>query len=323
MNPPLLSSRKSSGGFTLVEILVSFTVLGLIMIGVAQMMNSALSATLGGYKHLDADTQARLVLDRMASDISKMTKRLDVDYFFQKNAGNDQMAFYSESGGYFPADLTSSSQQSDTSLVGYMISNNQLVRLSKGLSWNAVNTTDKAMIFNPNPTIVTNTPLNTNTIPTNWPNIAGGTDTDYHVIGDQVFRMEYTFLIQTSPTSSQTSPNQTTTISYFYDTPWVKPDTTPIGLKDVTAIVVTIAVLDNQSRALTTAAAITTAGSATNLADDAFTSYPSNPTAITSTTALPMVAWKTKLAANGLGLPKAAASQVRFYQRYCYLNHLQ
>ncbi|HEY0256228.1 MAG TPA: prepilin-type N-terminal cleavage/methylation domain-containing protein, partial [Candidatus Methylacidiphilales bacterium] len=82
-------SKRSSGGFTLVEILVSFTVLGLIMVGVAQMMNSALSATLGGYKHMDADTQARMVLDRMAFDISKITKRADVDYFFQKNAGND------------------------------------------------------------------------------------------------------------------------------------------------------------------------------------------------------------------------------------------
>ena len=164
---------KNTGGFTLIELLVSFTVLGLIMVGVAQMMSSALNATLGGYKHMDADTQARMVLDRMAYDISRITKRPDVDYFFQKNTGNDQMAFYSESGGYYPSDLTSATQQSDVSLVGYMInSNNQLVRLSKGLSWNAANTTDTAMIFNPSPTSVLN--VGTNTIPTKWAGVKDG-----------------------------------------------------------------------------------------------------------------------------------------------------
>src|SRR5271170_2845008 len=112
MKPRLHSSRNTKGGFTLVEILVSFTVLGLIMVGVAQMMNSALSATIGSYKHMDADTQARMVLDRMAFDISKITKRSDVDYYFKKNTtvgttpGNDQMAFYTESGGYYPSDAT-------------------------------------------------------------------------------------------------------------------------------------------------------------------------------------------------------------------------
>src|SRR5271155_615115 len=129
MNPPIARSKKMTGGFTLIEVLVSIAVLGLMMVGVAQMMNSALSATLGGYKHMDADTQARMVLDRMAYDISKITKRSDVDYYFQKNAtsggasafyGNDQMAFYSESGGYYPGTATAQ-QDSNVSLVGYMI----------------------------------------------------------------------------------------------------------------------------------------------------------------------------------------------------------
>jgi Tfp pilus assembly protein PilV len=315
MNSFLHHSRRSSGGFTLVELLVSFTVLGLIMVGVAQMMSSALSATLGGYKHMDADTQARMVLDRMAFDISKMTKRTDVDYYFGKNTGNDQMAFYSESGGYYPSDLTSATQQSDVSLVGYMIKNNQLCRLSKGLTWNAVNTTDMAMIFNPNPTNVTSNTITTAAI-------TGGTDSSYQVIGDQVFRLEYCFLLQSSPTSTVTLPlasSQTQSVAYFSDTPWVTPDTTPLGLKDVTAIVVTIAVLDTKSRAIlsNSTSALTTAAS--NLGDDTF----STTTKAATTSSLPLVTWKAKLASNGLGLPQAAASQVRFYQRYCYLNHLQ
>jgi Tfp pilus assembly protein PilV len=324
MNSPLHRSKKTSGGFTLIEILVSFTVLGLIMVGVAQMMNSALSATIGGYKHMDADTQARMVLDRMAYDISKITKRPDVDYFFLKNSGNDQMAFYSESGGYYPSDLTGTTQQSDVALVGYMInSSNQLVRLSKGLCWNAANSTDTAMIFNPSPTSVLN--VGANTIPTKWPAVASGTDTNYQVIGDQVFRLEYTFLNQTSPTASQTFPtNLTATIPYYSDSPsaTTSPYTAPNGLKDVTAIIVTIAVLDNTSRAILSPTQIQAAAS--NLADSGFATSPTSPgTKVTTSVSLPYVTWKTKLASNNLGLPQAAASQVRFYQRYCYLNHLQ
>jgi Tfp pilus assembly protein PilV len=319
MNSSLHRTKRSSGGFTLVELLVSFTVLGLIMVGVAQMMSSALSATLGGYKHMDADTQARMVLDRMAFDISKMTKRMDVDYYFGKNTGNDQMAFYSESGGYYPSDLTSTTQQSDVSLVGYKMANNQLFRLSTGLTWNAVNMTDMAMIFNPNPINVTSNPLATAVAALPSP---GQPNSNYQLIGDQVFRLEYCFLLQTSPTSSVTVPvtqSQTQSIAYFSDSPWVTPDTTPLGLKDVTAVVVTIAVLDTKSRAIlgNSSTALTTA--AGYLADDTF----STTTKAATTSSLPLVTWKAKLATNGLGLPQGAASQVRFYQRYCYLNHLQ
>jgi Tfp pilus assembly protein PilV len=324
MSKGLLISKNRRAGFTLVEILVSFTILGLIMVGVAQMMNCALSATLGSYKHMDADTEARLVLDRMAFDISRITKRTDVDYFFKKNTGNDQMAFYTESGGYFPTGTTTT-QDGDVSLVGYMInSNNQLVRLSKGLVWNGVNNSAPAMVFNPLANATGFSLVNNTLTTTSWNGsangIANGTDANYQVIGDQVFRLEYCFLVQTSPTGTQytASAPPTTTKAYYNDSPWVSPYTTsPNALRDVTAIVVTIAILDNNSRTIAGNTALQTAAS--SLADDTFTS----PTAATTTISLPLVTWKSKLQSSGLGLPQAAASQVRFYQRYCYLNHLQ
>jgi len=322
-----------------VEILVSFTVLGLIMVGVAQMMNSALSATIGSYKHMDADTQARMVLDRMALDISKITKRSDVDYFFKKNAtagttpGNDQMAFYTEASGYYPSGATTT-QDGDISLVGYMInSSNQLVRLSKGLEWNGVSSTNPAMVFNPLAN-ATGFSLTNNTITTTAWNgaangIANGTDPNYQVIGDQVFRFEYSFLVQTSPTLVQLTAGgalQTGTAGGFYDSPWsTYLDASPNGLQNVTAIIVSIAVLDTNSRAMVSNTVLQTAAS--KLADDAFTG--SHPTPCSSTTVKPPLSiWKTALGtamSNGtyLGLPKTVASQVRFYQRYCYLNHLQ
>ncbi len=341
MNPYVPRSSKAVGGFTLIEILVSVTILGLIMVGVTQMMNSAISAATGGYKHMDADTQARMVLDRMAYDISKITKRSDIDYYFNKNAtsagttpGNDQMAFFCESGGYYPSSLSSSAQQSNVSLVGYMIAPTLngtvntssssaypgLVRLSKGLAWSGANASYPGMVFNALPTNITN-----NTITSTWPLVGNGTDPDYQVIGDQVFRLEYTFLVQpppTAPAPSASSP--TTTLGGFSDSPWYAPDSTPNGLKDVTAIVVSIAVLDAKSRANVSSTALQTAAS--NLPDDNISAMTSGAASVEAN--LPLSLWKSNLntaMANGtyLGLPKAAASQIRFYQRFCYLNHLQ
>ena len=211
------TSRESSGGFTLIEILVSTAVLGLMMIGVAQVMNSATITTLGGYKHMDADTQARMVLDRMAFDISRITKRSDVDYYFQKNPtssatmkGNDQMAFYCESGGYYPIGVMGgASGGSNVSLVGYMIAPMQngvynaagtpkLVRLSTGLTWNGYNSSLPAIVFNPLANAAGSS-ITSNTITTTWPQVSTGQDPNYQVIGDQVFRLEYCFLVQSPP----------------------------------------------------------------------------------------------------------------------------
>src|SRR6266511_5345205 len=58
--------------FTLAEILVSVFVLGIIVFMVAQLMTSATAITRAGNKHVDTDTQAREVLDRMALDFAQM-----------------------------------------------------------------------------------------------------------------------------------------------------------------------------------------------------------------------------------------------------------
>ena len=304
---------------------MSIAVLGLMMVGVAQLMGGAMSATLGGYKHMDADTQARMVLDRMAFDIAKISKRSDVDYYFSKNSGNDQMAFYSESGGYYPSSASPSTQGGEVSLAGYRINSNyQLERLSKGLIWNGVTPPS-----DPNPDPPSPMVFLPKTILGTWPQVQGtaGTDTDYQVIGDQIFRLEYCFLVQNNTISAisagATNPDNTTTVSTnpaIFDSPWYPPDTTINGLQDVVAVIVSIAVLDTQSRTMlgNTAAQNTALQTAvSNLADDGNTTanYPSSAT-------LPVTLWKAKLIGAGLGLPKAVNSQVRFYQRYCYINRV-
>src|SRR5260370_1436182 len=110
---------KRCGGFTLLELLMSITVMTIIILMVAQVMNSATAVTRIEKKHIDTDTQARVVLDRMALDFAQMLKRTDVDYYLKGQAtyqghgnghawgqkvqkgqlGSDQIAFFSEAPG--------------------------------------------------------------------------------------------------------------------------------------------------------------------------------------------------------------------------------
>src|SRR5438067_3424043 len=122
----IVNARRDSGAFTLVELLISVGVLALLILLVSQLMNSATAVARTGNKHIDTDTQARAVLDRMAVDFAQMLKRTDVDYYLKapigyKNPnahgkglhlqvgeqGNDQIAFFSQvAAGYYPSTST-------------------------------------------------------------------------------------------------------------------------------------------------------------------------------------------------------------------------
>src|SRR6266567_8685811 len=54
------------GGFTLAELLVSVFVLALLVFLLTQLLNSATTVAILGLKRMDADSQARMVFDRMA-----------------------------------------------------------------------------------------------------------------------------------------------------------------------------------------------------------------------------------------------------------------
>src|SRR5438874_13246099 len=93
--------------FTLVELVVTVGVLVLLVLLFTQLLNSAANITTLGHKQMDADSEARQVLDRMAIDLAQMVKRSDVDYFLKApstatdctgcgtQAGSDEMTFYS------------------------------------------------------------------------------------------------------------------------------------------------------------------------------------------------------------------------------------
>src|SRR5438128_7654550 len=154
------AAQAARRAFTLVEMLISIVVLALLILTAAQVMNTAATVVRPANKHIDTDTEARVVFDRMAADFGKMLKRSDIDYWLKQTGpryypghsfghsqgqghrpgsgqqGSDQIAFFSQVPGYYP----SSGSQSPPSLVAYRVNTTtyQLERMAKGLLWNAV-----------------------------------------------------------------------------------------------------------------------------------------------------------------------------------------
>ena len=271
-----LRQRGRSSGFTLAELLVSIFVLTIIIIMVAQLMNSAAAITRTGHKHISTDTQARVALDRMALDFAQMIKRTDIDYYVKGlgsytghgnghgwghqgngDLGSDQIAFFTHVPGYYPTGA-----KSPISLVAYRVNQNtnagnraylRLERMAKGLLWNGASNSNPSMVFLPV------------TIGSLWPaainnnNNCGGSnnsscDPDYEVIGPDVFRLEYYYVLKNGRAT---------------DVPWNadagRTSMAGIGLGDVEAIGVVIAVIDSTGRALIDAA---NPGSLLDLASD-------------------------------------------------------
>jgi len=253
-------------GFTLIEIMVAVAVLVILIVFVAQLTNSATAITRVGTKHMDADTQARIVLDRLGFDIGRMIRRNDLDYYIKGAAaysghgnghgwgkkltggqqGSDQCAFFASVPGYYPQ----TSGQGPISLVAYRINQNsttatepylQLQRMGKGLLWNGVVTENpKASTVYPIvflPTMISSIPSWSAAL--NDDNSGQSIDNDYEVVGSQVFRFEYWYLLKSG---------------ILTDVPWDQAATPAHtwlnGWTDVQAIGVAIAVIDPASRAL-------------------------------------------------------------------------
>ncbi|MEZ0295555.1 MAG: prepilin-type N-terminal cleavage/methylation domain-containing protein [Candidatus Methylacidiphilales bacterium] len=285
-------------GFTLAEMLVALGVLSILIMVLSQIFTTTSKVTLVLSKHLDADSQARLALDRISYDISQMIQRPDVDYYFPAAAsdnGNDQMYFFSESSGYYPATgltpaepsgISTTSKldpRSTVSLIGYRINTdtNQLERLSKGLVWSGVSG-GSSLVYLPQ------------TILGIWPSLA--TDKDYQVISDGIFRLQIQYLVQNATIASK--------ISNVPNLQGILPGNTGYyNPREVKAIVISIAILDPSTQKTIPAGSLSIA--ANNL-----------PSA--TAPALPLATWRSRQAS--LGIPEHASSHVRFYQRFCYLN---
>jgi prepilin-type N-terminal cleavage/methylation domain-containing protein len=281
--------RKSRTGFSLVELLVSIAVLVVLVSFTSRLFSNAAIVATSGTKRMDADAQLRPLFDRMAIDFSQLIKRADVDFYLKSPAnaqnGNDQLAFYSTVSGYYP----SNGSQSPISLVGYRVNStsssasfNKLERMSKGLVWNGVSSTDKPILFLPF------------TIAASWPAATNATaDSDYELIGPCIFRFEYYYLLK----------NGTVSI-----TPWDTSTghSTVSGLQDVAAISICVAAIDPKTRVLISDARLTTL--AGRLPDSSGSMAPG---------AL-LGQWQSAL--DGVSdMPRSSIQAIRVYERCFYL----
>ncbi len=324
----LAVERRGATGFTLIELLVSVSVLVLLVFLATQLLKGTATITTLGNKQMDADSQARQLLDRMAIDFAQMVKRSDVDYYVKSSAasplrsvlqpGNDQIAFYSAVPGYYPT----SSNQSPVSLVAYRVNSDstsfaydKTERMGKGLLWNAAAPTPAPVVFIPiplaSPIPVGEMPSPTpNPLPTPaWPEASNATTSwsDSEVIGPQVFRFEYYYLLKNGS---------------FSDTPWISPHNSVSGLQDVSAIVVDIAVIDPTSKALVSDCLLAKLNGA-----------PPPPSCNQSQRVAALVDyapgmapgqllanWRSVIDANTAGLPQSPVSGIRLYERFIYLS---
>ena len=336
------AARSTCRAFTLMELLISLVILAIIILMVAQVVSDATAVTRTGNKHIDTDTQARIVLDRMAIDFAKMLKRTDVDYYLKglvsykahgnghgwgagkvgkDQLGSDQIAFFSQVPGYYPA----TASQSPLSLVAYRVNNDstsasylKLERMGKGLLWNGVSSSNIPIVFLPL-TIDATWPAATNDFAQGQGPASASQDSTYETIGPHVFRFEYFYLIKNGRLSAS---------------PWNTDagHTTINGLTDVQAIGVTIAVIDPAGRAIINAA---NPSSLYDLASDLtdFTTTPGRGVGQQNkyiggiesqwngvlfgdaTRGLPGVV-NTGLTSNNTPVPPEAVKGIRLYTRY-------
>jgi Tfp pilus assembly protein PilV len=289
--------RGNAPGFTLAELLVSVGVLVLLVLLAAQLVNNAATITTLAHKQMDADSQARQLLDRMAVDFAQMVKRADVDYYLKSPSipqnGNDQVTFYTALPGYFatsPSPAPAYTGKSSISLVSYRVNSdntsasyNRTERLAKGLAWNGVSSSWIPVMFLPQ------------TIRDNWPSAVdtNAADSDYEIIGAQTFRFEYYYLLKSGNLST---------------TPWdtTSGHTSVGGMQDVAAIIVDVAAIDSKSKALLSNSNITTL--IQTLAD-----YNGQvPGALIAN-------WRSTLDGNA-SLPRPALAGIRLYERYFYIS---
>ena len=202
--------------------------------------------------------------------------------------GNDQIAFYSTVPGYYPP----TGSQSPVSLVAYRVNSdstsssyNRLERMGKGLVWNGVSLTDTPVVFMPL------------TISATWPAATSGSASDvaYEVIGSQVFRFEYCYLLTNDNLSI----------------------TPPTNVSGIAALIVDIAVIDPKSKVLLTDAQMATL--AGTLIDYGASAAAGCPSPNWQTPGELRRQWQCVLDSTN-GLPRPAVSGIRLYERYLYLS---
>lgn len=304
--------RKSSAdaGFTLIELMVSIAVLGLLGGMVMQLLGSASRLTTNSRKTGDCDTEARFVLDQISADLSRRVRRPDVDAFVAKLKGDDRLYFFSETPGYSPT--LKAQERSTVSLVGYRLQvptsgggPYTLQRYARALPW-ASTPSETALPF-----VVlsgtSNNPLPATTLAGASQTGSGGTfpkvlgqdkseDIYYQSIGGNVIRFEISLLRK----PNLSTPAKPVPARVLADAE-IPLELSKFGFSNVSAVIVTIAVVDPGASLRTTSSTV-----------EGLALQDTNPTDFPL---YPLDKWNKTFLSKAGSLPKPLANGVRFYQR--------
>lgn len=289
--------------FTLAEILVAISLLGILILFLSHLLNSAANSTSLSAKRMESEGQIRPLLDRMAMDFAQMPKRVDLDFYGKGTAdggamtGNDRIAFFS----MVPGDYPSTGSESPFSVIAYKVNSSlaaanaavytRLQRMARGLVMNGDSSSinDGPIVFAPM------------SISTLWTSVTSNatTDSKYEVAGPQVFRFEYYYLLSNGA---------------FSTTPWdpsLPGHTSPGGMRDVVAVVAAMATLDSRSRVLLTNPQVATISG--TLVDYAPGHGPGGL----------LTQWQNALNAptnpTVQAMPRSVISGIRLYERHLHL----
>ena len=307
---PVPRTVQAQSGFTLIELMVSIAVLGLLGGMVMQLLGSASRLTTNSRKTGDCDTEARFVLDQISADLSRRVRRPDVDAFVGKEKGDDRLYFFGETPGYSPT-LTAQ-DRSTISLVGYRLQQPTtqgnrfaLQRYARALPWEST-AKETAMPFvvlagNPREPLPATTLKGSSGTGTggSFPSVLAGDkaeDIYYQTIGENIVRFEISLLRK--PDLSNPSRPKDARLLLDSETP---NELAAFGFSNISALVISIAVVDTQAGLRVSQATI----NALELGD-------TNPTAFPL---YPLDQWNQAFQAKAGSLPKALSSGIRFYQR--------
>ena len=307
---PPNSDRRGNSGFTLIELMVSIAVLGLLGGMVMQLLGSASRLTTSSRKTGDCDTEARFVLDQISADLSRRVRRPDVDAFVAKLKGNDRLYFFSETPGYSPT--LSAQERSTISLVGYRVrvptsegGRFVLQRYARALPW-ASTPTEVAMPF----VVLAGTPskpLPATTLAGSTGTGTGGSfpkvlaqdeteDVYYQTVGENIVRLEVSLLRK----PNFNNPTRPVAARILSDAE-IPAELAQFGFSNISALIVTIAVVDTESSQRVSESII----NGLELQDTAPTDFP----------LYPLDQWNKSFLAKVNSLPKTLAGGLRFYQR--------
>jgi hypothetical protein len=297
-------------------------VLLILMAVLVSMMGTATRLADTTNRNIDAASEAEQVLDRIGQDMAGMIIRSDVDQYFVNSSGNDQLFVYSQTPGYFE-NSTGKPQQSPVSLIGYRISTSAnsslapaLERVAQGLTWSGADNFP-FLVFPPRTSVTQCLTAISGTIPIQWGNIVNDPDiipSAWHTIGSQIFRLEICYQLRdgtytlTPPMPSAPPAFPTGTSSPIAPVPG--------SINDTAGLIVAIAVLDNKSRQIVSAANWKTLIAA--LPDITESDFSATPVQLMESS------WKAKLDqptfAVTSGLPTPVAAKVHVFQRYYSLD---